>query len=381
MDPTAAFVIVTVMTLLNGAILGLVGGDLPRPMHPSARDWRVSSLLIAGGCIFLAVQAYAPPAFILPVANGIIMLGFTGYWRALRRFYGQPDTPWLIVPPVVATVGIYWFAAHPNLTARVIIATVAWLISLVGATRTLRSSSDDGRSRRVLAGVFVVVAFFMLLRAVYFVLANESISNVTDRAVVNVLTSIVAGILPVIGTTAFILLCSDRIRRDWERAASTDYLTGLANRRTLGREGDLRVERARAYGDRLAIAVVDVDHFKSINDRFGHDVGDLALKHVAAQLRAACRGGDLPARHGGEEFVILFDRIEPAQAKAAGERMRLSVADSAFFVEGREHRITVSIGVASLSEGDRNFDDLLRRADHALYAAKTAGRNRVELAA
>ncbi len=384
LDPVTCLVIATLMMLLNGGILGLVHRDLPESLRASATDWRISTLLMAGGSMLLAAQQMGPVGFVLPLANGLLMLGMTGYWRAIRRFYDRPDSPWLIAPSVVGTIGIYWFAARaPNLPARVTIAAVVWSVLLLGAAWTLGKASDGDRaiSRRVLAGIFTATAGFMLLRAVYFVVKGTAASSVVDRSSwINAVTPMLAAVMPVIGTTAFLLLCSERIRRQWERAASTDYLTGLANRRTLNSEGDSRLGRARSHGDGLAIAVVDVDHFKSINDRYGHDVGDLALKHVASQLQTACRGKDLPARQGGEEFVILFDRIEPSQAVSAGERMRAAVEAKPFVAEGVERTITVSIGVAALGPDDKTFDDLLRRADRALYAAKSGGRNRVELA-
>lgn len=381
MDPVTCFAIVATMTLMNGGILVLVHRDLPEAVRPSALDWLMSTLLMAGGSLFLVLQAYASPGLILPLANGLLMLGLTGYWRALRRFYGKPDSAWLIAPSLAGTLGIYWFAAQqPHLTARVVLSAVVWLVVLVGAIRTLRSAADDAKSRRVLAAIFIVVAIFTLARAIYFVVRPAQTGTVTDHSLINLITPIVVGVLPLIGTTTFLLLCSDRIRRQWERAASTDYLTGLANRRTLGSEGDRRVERSRATGAQLAIAVVDVDHFKSFNDQYGHEIGDLALKHVASRLKAACRGGDLPARHGGEEFVVLFDRVDALQARNASERMRLAVESEPFLIEGSPQTITVSIGVAALSPTDETFDDLLRRGDQALYAAKMGGRNRVELA-
>lgn len=383
MDPVTCLVIATLMSLLNGGILGLMHRDLPESLRPSAVDWRISTLLIAGGSILLAVQQFGPLGFILPVANGMLMFGLAGYWRALRRFYGEPDTPWLLAAPLLGIAGIFWFSAiTPHFVARVCVATATWDFMLVGSVWTLRKPQPDKAvSRRVLAIIFLTIAAFMALRAAYFLFAPGSVGTIVDRKNwVNMVTPLFVAVIPVIGTTGFLLLCSERIRRQWERAASTDYLTGLANRLTLGSEGDRRMEQARAHGDRLAVAVVDVDHFKSINDRFGHDVGDLALKHVAKQLQAACRGKDLPARQGGEEFVIVFDRIEPSQAKSAGERMRVAVEAEPFLVDGTPHKVTVSIGVAALVSADAHFDDLLRRADQALYAAKAGGRNRVELA-
>jgi diguanylate cyclase (GGDEF)-like protein len=218
----------------------------------------------------------------------------------------------------------------------------------------------------------------MLLRLAYALSARDPAQTILDSlSLMNVATPMIATLLPVIGTTGFLLLCSDRIRRDWERAASTDYLTGLANRRTLAAAGELGLRTARAGNGRLAVAVIDIDHFKSINDRYGHDIGDLALQHVARCLASACASRDLPARQGGEEFVVLYHQLDPPQALAAAERARAAVAAQPFCAAEVTIPITVSIGVTSLRAEDHQFDDLLRRADQALYAAKAAGRNRV----
>lgn len=384
MDPVTCFTIAALMMLLNGAILGFVHRDLPEQLRPCAQDWRVSTLLIAGGSVLLAAQKLGP-LLILPLANGMIMLALSGYWRALRRFYGEPDTLWLAVPPLLGTAGIYVFSSSfPSLAARVMVATTVWVIGFAGCIATLHRGRVDDRaiSRRVLMGIFASLAVIMLVRGAYFVWASQLPTSIVDQSSwVNAITPLLVAVLPVVGTTAYLLLLSERITRQWQRAASTDYLTGLANRLTLGSEGDRRLKHARGGGAGLAIAVVDVDHFKHINDRFGHDVGDLALKHVAARLRAACRGEDLPARQGGEEFVIVFDGADRSEVAAVGERLRSAVEAEPFVADGVERTITVSIGVAALGPDDRHFNDLVRRADQALYAAKAGGRNRVELAA
>jgi diguanylate cyclase (GGDEF)-like protein len=349
-------------------------------------SWRIATLLHAGGSILFAVQRELPPAFILPLANGLVLLGFTGYWRALRQFYGQPDTPWLLLPSLLGIAGVYWFAAiKPDIGIRILIVTVAWVSILLGSVFILfaQAQREVAISRRVLAGIFLLVVVFTVLRGVYFLLTGVRPDfSILDRfSLINVLTPMIAAVLPVIGTTAFLLMCSERIRRQWERAASTDYLTGLANRRTLADTGEKTFAAARQKGGGLALASIDIDHFKSINDRFGHDIGDVALKHVAACLEAACRGAELPARQGGEEFVVLFDSVDAEQALAAGERLRRAVADEPFVAGALSLPITVSIGVAILQADDLAFESLLRRADNALYAAKAGGRNRVEMAA
>lgn len=381
MDPLTAYLIVALMMLLNGGVLGLMHGDLSPDVQPSAISWRIGTLLQAGGCILLGVQAYLPPLFVLPLANGMVMLGVAGCWRAVRQFYGRPDSIVVVLPTVLATAGIAWFAGpRPDLAARVAIATLAWSVMLLAAAWTLLQAirGERARSARVLAGIFGLLAAFMLVRGVYFVFAPPLASSIVDtRSWINALTPMLASVLPVIGTTGFLLLCSDRMRRRWEQAASTDDLTGLANRRTLAAAGALRLRQARADGAALAVAIVDIDHFKSVNDRFGHEAGDLALQHVAAGLRAACGPRHLLARQGGEEFVAVLAVDEAQAAVAVAEQLRDAVRAAPFRHGETVLTLTVSIGVAALQPQDRHLDDLLRRADTALYAAKHGGRDRV----
>lgn len=171
--------------------------------------------------------------------------------------------------------------------------------------------------------------------------------------------------------------------REMEIAASTDFLTSVHSRRFITEAGARAVELARAEGGHhgLAVAIVDVDHFKRINDRYGHAVGDEALKAVAAAMRAVCREGDLLGRYGGEEFAVLLRGIGPEHAVAAAERLRRAVAGVKLTHGEDTIAPTASIGVATLVPQDRSFEHLLTRADHALYRAKAGGRNRVEAAA
>jgi diguanylate cyclase (GGDEF)-like protein len=157
--------------------------------------------------------------------------------------------------------------------------------------------------------------------------------------------------------------------------AYTDFLTGLANRRMFSIQGEMEYDRARRYGHSLSLALLDVDHFKKVNDTWGHPFGDRVLCRLAEHCRSATRASDLVARIGGEEFAILLVETPIAEARAIAERLRLAQMSES--LEGRE--ITVSLGISELLPDDRGIEDLLKRADAALYRAKGAGRNRVEL--
>ena len=168
-----------------------------------------------------------------------------------------------------------------------------------------------------------------------------------------------------------------------EVQANTDPHTGLFNFRFLIEHLRREAATAARHDTPLSVLMVDIDHFKSVNDRFGHDVGDLALQHVAAVLAHNCRGPNMVGRQGGEEFVALLEAGTMDDARVAAERMRAAIEGFPLQLKDASLPpllpITVSIGIGQIAATDRNFDDVLRRADKALYVAKESGRNRVEL--
>jgi diguanylate cyclase (GGDEF)-like protein len=158
--------------------------------------------------------------------------------------------------------------------------------------------------------------------------------------------------------------------------ASCDPLTGCLNRRSFFVETDLALQNARIRRQHLSLMMLDVDHFKRINDRYGHAAGDEVLIGLVNVLKGACRGLDLVGRYGGEEFCIAVVGLDEADVEKLAERIRLAVVKvTTWLPDGG--RITISIGIASLGSEPCAADDLVKRADHALYAAKAAGRNRV----
>jgi diguanylate cyclase (GGDEF)-like protein len=156
--------------------------------------------------------------------------------------------------------------------------------------------------------------------------------------------------------------------------ALTDSLTGLANRRAFDQRLVEETERALRHGRALSLMLVDVDHFKAINDRFGHATGDRVLVNLAGDLRAVMRQGDLLARIGGDEIAMILADCPRDQAADVARRMLAAIAADTSL--SQRHGVTLSIGVAGLSPG-RSADELLRRADQALYRAKDGGRNQV----
>ena len=176
---------------------------------------------------------------------------------------------------------------------------------------------------------------------------------------------------------AQIQLVLGRVLRRLTSLALTDPLTGAVNRRGFIERLNQAHQRALRAANGMhgyAVLMVDVDHFKAVNDRLGHAEGDRVLQHVALTLRETLRTGDVVARWGGEEFCVLLSRVNEAEAHALAVRMAARIANSG------EPRVTVSVGVAQAHPATEGSEDVVRRADAALYRAKAAGRNRVEAA-
>ncbi len=160
------------------------------------------------------------------------------------------------------------------------------------------------------------------------------------------------------------------------KLAATDALTGLFNRRYLEEALTREISRAERAGSRLATLILDIDHFKGFNDTYGHAMGDVVLKKVANVLRSGLRKGDVLARFGGEEFVILLPGVSSRSALELAERIRASVESADVHPGGPRKHVTVSVGVSLFPDDGGHGEELLQKADEALYAAKETGRNR-----
>jgi len=159
--------------------------------------------------------------------------------------------------------------------------------------------------------------------------------------------------------------------------AITDPLTEVFNRRHFFELAEVEIEKARRQHKPLAVMILDIDHFKRVNDQHGHQVGDEALRHVVARCESLLRERDLFSRYGGEEFIVLLPDTDAYSAMAAAERLRCSVAEAPFMVDGVEVFLTISIGLTTLSDQAPDMETLLKQADQAMYCAKNGGRNRV----
>ena len=223
-----------------------------------------------------------------------------------------------------------------------------------------------------------IVAFYCTLNRRRAIIANAVLLVGVLPMMVATMTPMVAGrfAATLVGVSLFAQILVreiDAMRRRLRFQIEHDPLTGLLNRSSLGKRLDAVLEARAAHGTPAALLSLDLDHFKVINDRFGHEAGDLVLREVSRLLRASVPDGSRVFRMGGEEFLILLEESAEEEAIETGEALRSAVASATIL---QHHRVTVSVGVASLHDTDERAS-WMRRADERLYAAKSAGRDRV----
>jgi two-component system, cell cycle response regulator len=183
--------------------------------------------------------------------------------------------------------------------------------------------------------------------------------------------------LAVIANQVAVSLQNGYLYKQMETMATTDGLTGLTNHRTFQSRFEDLLQRAQRHNHKVALLLCDVDHFKKVNDNYGHPVGDEVLRRVAKVLQEVPRKIDIPARYGGEEFAVILDGVDVTQAKAVAERIRIEISKVVVETEKGPLSVTESIGVSAFPDDGRDRATLIERADLALYHAKHGGRNRV----
>lgn len=368
------------ISAMVAAMLAAAWRDLDRPAH--ARTW---SAAFAAAALAWSLPFAHALGWARPLAVAVLMPAFTGLSATciaigFRERAGLP--PWR--GPLLALA-----AGHALLLLLLLrlVPGPGWIVPMAAlnvglfmlAARTLRGRRRSERAAERMAelGLLLLTLLNLLLLGGVLGMQAGLLTLRIELLAVAVLTLLPA-IIAAIGLFTIILLTADLADRT-RRLAATDMLTGLLNRRGFDAAAEALFAAARRQGRALALALIDVDHFKAINDRFGHLAGDDVLVRVARLTEASLRGADVVGRMGGEEFVILLPNADGDQASAVAERVRLAIGASTPAGQP-ELSVTASIGVATLIPGESPAA-LLHRADCALYAAKGSGRNTLRRAA
>jgi len=240
----------------------------------------------------------------------------------------------------------------------------------------LASRARATRSRKVLATILILQAFAGALVASIVIPANAAIPNAIP------MTSALS-ISGMLGFTAIIMLSAKIIMEDTEirlhRLAMTDHLTGVLNRRGLLEEFDRIKKRSPASDRYVALVLFDIDHFKKINDKYGHQSGDAVLVHFCTMAQRVIGDRGLFVRMGGEEFALVAEVESPSSTVTLAEAIRSNLRQSKITARGESIEVTTSVGISEATIRDADLSVMMTEADRALYAAKKAGRNRTVL--
>ena len=302
--------------------------------------------------------------------------------RGIRHFTRRPlgdRTHLALLGVVLATALIGLDPAAGPVRVGVNSGVLAWLSLSMARDLTLHAR-DSLRLRMpwllALPLLLGMVAFGA--RGLRALLAPESVqAEMVTHSALNVGSTIGFVVLTLALHATLMALVTGRLVVELRRLSRHDGLTGLLNRRAIEEALDAQMQRSRRSGEVFALMMLDIDHFKAINDHYGHAVGDLALKHAALLLHGGLREVDRLGRYGGEEFLLLLPGLPLAQAQPVAERLRENLAARPLLHGGETIAVSVSIGIAEWNGDTAELPRVLAHADAALYRAKAAGRNRV----
>lgn len=354
---------------------------------PCLLDWALAGLFFACNGIMGASAAHFQTNhfLLIGIGNAAYVAGHFGILAGLRRQLGL-DPGWMLlagVAPLVLVIHVLPFV-HGSVTHRLFLFTP--LITAINLAVALTPWRHIKRRRGAWAPYLplaVLELVFMLqlcLRSAYLVAGESQRLTFMGSQFLQTSGSLFVLVFLSVATMSCALIVSHEQSQALRRASLTDALTGWLNRRALHDIASRQFQRCRDAGGGLFFITLDIDHFKAINDGYGHATGDAAIRHVTALADGVLRGADARFRIGGEEFALLLTDAALEDVSAIAERLRALVAASPLEADGRQVAMTVSVGVAVLAPGDRQWEDVLRRADAGMYLAKRDGRNRVGLA-
>ena len=364
----------------------------------SLRYWAAGAGTMAFGMLLVAMRGLLPDVVTVVIGNTLVVASFSLLYLGARGLLGAPRVwPWnWLVVLLVGIAMVYYSEIQPNVGLRLGSLALGYVALLLGCA-WLFWRHGGGRMvivERTSSALFLVGAGLFVASGAAAVGALSSSRTAVFLEWVLVMPYMYATVFNLWLGILLTLTLSDRVQhqlalardraesarqqlaqanRELEVLSVTDKLTALFNRVKLDRVLTAELARAHRYGSALSVVMLDIDHFKVVNDTFGHNIGDDVLVDIADTLRVSVRNSDTVGRWGGEEFLVILPSTDLEQAGAVAEKVRGRVADLKLPTVGQ---VTVSLGVAEYQAGDTE-QQLVARADIALYAAKEGGRNRV----
>ena len=373
-DPHTVFLLTGVMSGLMALVLLSISRNYPASIK-GLKEWSLSLVILFFGGVLASASANLSQGVVAVAPNLLIWTGTYLAYMGSQRFFGVTPNykPWAALIFAGTAFGFWYGVVDPSYVMRLrasnvlmtgLVAVHAWLIFKQG----LRSFA------KLLAKAtltFVAVAQVMRFVTTFLYPVGSNVADASPEHLIFV-TSFAFSILLI--SISMILMATDKLRTELEQLASHDSLTNALTRRHMNEAIEQELQRCRRNGRSMAVLVMDLDHFKAINDTYGHQAGDQVLVNFVGNVNKLLRQMDQLGRFGGEEFVALLPETSLDEALLVANRIR---AISTISEQGPS--CTVSIGVTTNLADNDTVDGLLARADRAMYRAKANGRNRVEM--
>ncbi len=381
-NPKTLLLLACLVTGMMGFVLLLMGKATTQRI-PGIRNWAYGSMLIAVAGVLLTLRDVAPVWLTYTVHNTLVMVAYASFLIGSTKHFGR-DLKFIGLGVVFVLAWLaqtYFTHAQDSLRGRYLSLTgfifaVCFLHAVVLGREILRRRAHRERQSLGVSFTTFWVAFSAVVfglrwgHAVFWPQDGQGLLDPTPLQALYLGTYTFGLTMVNIG---FLLLTSEVIRRNFESMATTDALTGIRSRRVVIDTLDHFFERSRRSEQPFVVMMIDLDHFKAVNDKYGHAVGDEVLRAFCRRVEQVLRRSDVFGRFGGEEFVVLVPDSNDEQAVQLASRLLRAAAAS----DSQLPVTTVSIGVSEWRPTDESAAKLLERADHALYEAKMAGRNRV----
>lgn len=373
---------------LRTLLLGMAVADLvlaaalwigaSRGLRDGLSHWAGSLVVRALALALFAWQTPLQPGA-LAVGTALLALSLTLQAAAVLAFDKRPFAAW-IHTAVIAGVAVPFQLLEAERSLGIVFGGIVFgtLLLVMAAMSANMQRPAGSRARAILMASFVAAGGAFLLRGIGAMLVANPLRDFGEPTGFAAATFLATFAAALASTFGFLLLHKERAEAQALRLATMDPLTGAYNRRTFHEIAERELSRARRAGQPLSIIMLDIDHFRAINEKHGHRIGDEVLQRFAEVVRSAMRKEDMLVRFGGEEFLVLLPDVPGPGAVVVAGRIRRTVANAPIEVDGLQFPVTVSLGVAArLDEGPESIETLLARADSALALAKERGRNRV----
>lgn len=342
--------------------------------------WSVGNLVVGLGMILVLIQLDSSRVLFLP-GMALIGTGLSLYINGIQAFTNRvPDhrIPVLVFLLLLGMDAYYMLVQHDVRMMVVLDSTVFALVYLLCARLT--TAKDDGLLGTlywIASSLFLISALVMAARALLALNADINVFQSLATWPVNANVFLLGAVIQFFISGLFLLMLSYRLTQNMASIALMDGLTGVVNRRGLEDAAHKMQGICKRINLSMTVIMIDIDHFKKVNDQYGHLVGDEMLRHLSKTITGILRSGDVLGRYGGEEFCVCLPNTTEQDAAGLAERIRVGVENAPLVDRKHKIYVTVSIGVADSVRVGYDFKALVLAADNALYQAKNAGRNRV----